>query len=100
MVNSLAAICSIKVVKHVGRVKLLVWGHTLMGVAHLIIGVAALGGQDNLVLVALMSFLIFYENTSNPVTWLYLTETCIDASIGFSMMTLWVSLFFLSLRFA
>jgi hypothetical protein len=42
-------------------------------------------------------FLFFYQNSSGPVAWLYFTETSIDASLGFTLFTLWGTVFILSL---
>ena len=45
----------------------------------------------------MMLFLLSYENTSGPVALLYATETTIDAALGICLLTLWGTVFVLSL---
>ena len=54
-------------------------------------------GMDMGVLVGILVFLIVYENTSGPIAWIYAAETGIDAGLGFCMLTLWGTVFILSL---
>ena len=37
----------------------------------------------------ILLFLVVYQNTSGPVTWLYTAETTIDSALGICLLTLW-----------
>ena len=45
----------------------------------------------------MLLFFVAYENTSGPLAWIYATETTIDAALGSCLMTLWGTVFVLSI---
>lgn len=96
-VNCIASLLATQTVKSIGRVKLLLWGHTLMFVAHFVIGFADLKHNDGVVLTFLLIFIFIYQNSSGPVAWLYFTETCVDSAMGVTLAVLWFTVYILSL---
>ena len=56
-----------------------------------------LTGTDYGVLAMLVSFLFIYQNSSGPVAWAYVSETCCDAALGANLLVLYGVVFILSL---
>lgn len=95
---SLAATAlSLWLVKHLSRRTLLVFGHTAMAFAHVMVAVFNLEGINTGVLCMILLFKLIYLNTSGPITWMYAAETTIDAGMGICLGVLWGTVLVLSL---
>ena len=44
-----------------------------------------------------MAFLFIYQNTSGPIAWMYAAETTADVAMGTCLLTLWGTVFILTL---
>jgi len=97
VINMFSSLISTQTVKFFGRRTLVVWGHMFIAIIHCSIGLLNNAGNDIGVLVMLLMFLFVYQNTSGPVAWLYAAETTIDAALGICLLTLWGTVFILSL---
>mmetsp|Transcript_4389 Transcript_4389/g.7429 ORF Transcript_4389/g.7429 Transcript_4389/m.7429 type:complete len:234 (+) Transcript_4389:876-1577(+) len=96
--NMIASLVSTQAVKFIGRRTLVIWGHALIAVAHALIAYLINdGGHDTGVIFMILAFVFIYQNTSGPVAWLYAAETTIDAALGVCLLTLWGSVFLLSI---
>ena len=95
--NFLSSLMSTYTVKKIGRKTLLVWGHIAIAVIHAAVGLADMYDKDNVVLAMIMCFFLVYMNTSGPVAWLYAAETTIDTALGVCLLTLWGTVFVLSI---
>lgn len=80
-------------VKTFGRKPLLFWGHIGIGFAHALIGVFIMTGFDFGVVIMICVFIFIYANSSGPIAWVYLAETCTDIGIGIGLWTLWAVVF-------
>ena len=72
-------------------------GHLCIAVVHALFGIFNLLGLDNAMLGMILLFNVVYQNTSGPVAWLYATETTIETALGTCLLTLWGTVFILSL---
>jgi len=95
--NTVASIISIQVLRTFGRKSLVVVGHILMALSHITIGIMNNNQHDNGVIIMILVFVFFYQNTSGPVAWLYAAETAIDSGMGIILFTLWITVFALTL---
>lgn len=96
IVNMLASLVSVVLVKYFGRKTLVVWGHLLIAVIHTATGLFNNAGNSTGVIGCVLLFLCVYQNTSGPVAWLYAAETTIDAALGICLFTLWGTVVVLS----
>lgn len=92
-----ASLFSTQLVRYVGRRTLVIYGHLMISAIHLSVGLFNNAGNNTGVLVMILSFLAVYQNTSGPVAWLYAAETTIDVALGICLLTLWGTVFILSL---
>ena len=60
-------------------------------------GIFTIIDWDAGVLAMLAAFLFVYENTSGPVAWCYLTETCCDVAVGANLFVLYFVVLIMSL---
>lgn len=95
-VNALSSLLSIVTVKTFPRKPLVVAGHFLIGLSYLLLAIFNSYQMNDLALAMLLFFLLFYENTTGPVAWLYAAETTIDAALGFILLSLWGTVLLLS----
>lgn len=93
MVNLLSFAMATWTVKSFGRKPLLFWGHIGIGISHALIGAFILAGFDFGVVIMICVFIFIYANTSGPIAWVYLAETCTDIGIGLGLLTLWAVVF-------
>jgi len=93
----IGALLSCYVVKCFSRRFLLIAGHIGIALVHASIGYFDIKGNNDGVLIMTIVFLIVYENTSGPLAWLYAAETVIDVALGVCLLTLWGTVFVLSL---
>lgn len=80
-------------VKSFGRKPLLFWGHIGIAIAHALIGAFIITGFDFGVVMMICVFICIYANTTGPIAWVYLAETCTDIGIGVGLWTLWAVVF-------
>jgi hypothetical protein len=95
--NMLGALASCYVVKKFSRRTLLIAGHIGIAIVHATIALFDIYKYNDGVLIFTILFLIIYENTSGPIAWLYAAETVIDVALGVCLLTLWGTVFVLSL---
>jgi len=95
--NMFGALLSCYIVKLFKRRTLLIAGHIGIAIVHATIACFDIADNDYGVLVMTLVFLIVYENTSGPLAWLYAAETVIDVALGVCLLTLWGTVFVLSL---
>ena len=82
VVNFLASGTSIFTAKYFRRRTVFVWGHLAIGLAHMSIGFFAYVEYPNLVLVSMLLFVFFFQNSSGCITWLYCSEVAVDVVLG------------------
>lgn len=80
-------------IKKFGRRPLLLLGHIGIGISHLLIGVFIITEMNIAVVIMICVFLLIYGNTTGPIAWVYLAETCTDIGIGVGLSTLWTVIF-------
>ena len=89
----IGSLISIKVIEYVGRRPLLVCGHFLIAAIHCAVGRFNDTGNNAGVLSMILLFLIVYQNTTGPMTWVYCTETTIDSALGLCLFVLYGTIF-------
>ena len=97
IVNFVASFLSIFIVKVFKRKTLLIIGHILMGVCHILVGIFDIYGIDIGVVIMINLFCVSYEVTTGPIAWLYASEVVVDSALGFCILCLWMTVLFLSL---
>ena len=68
-----------------------------MAAVHAAIAIFSIEGLNDGVLIMVVVFLFVYGTTSGPIAWLYAAETVIDTALGICLLTLWGTVFLLSL---
>ncbi len=94
--NALAIIVSIVTIKYFGRRTILIFGHIGIFIAYGLVMFFDIKKDSTGVIISILVFLLIYENSSGPVTWIYFTETTVDAALGICLFTLWFTVFLLS----
>lgn len=94
--NAFTSFIAVFFIKYFGRRTLIIWGHILIGIVHCLVGVFNILEYNNGVIAMIVLFLVFYENSSGPIAWLYAVETCIDSAMGICLLTLWFTVCVLS----
>lgn len=97
LVIFLSSMFSLQTVKYVGRKTLLVYGHIGISLMHFGVAMFIKYNFDIGVILMILMFEIIFNNSSGPVTWLYASETTIDAGMGICILFLWGTVFFLSM---
>jgi hypothetical protein len=95
-VACVAAGIAVIAVKFIGRKALLVSGHIMIAICHALVSVFNNQNNDVGVLIMVLLFIVVYQSTSGTVTWLYATETTIDAAFGLCLLVLWGTVLVLS----
>ena len=85
------------IVRCFGRKTLLIWGHIAIAVIHASVGIFNIFHVDAGVVAMVMCFMVAYSWSSGPVAWLYAAETVIDTALGVCLLTLWGTVFVLSI---
>ena len=75
----------------------MIGGHFIMAVAHFAVGYFNDVGNNNGVLICIMTFLFVYQNTSGPIAWMYAAETTADVAMGTILLILWFTVFILEI---
>ena len=97
IVNTLSTVFGIFCVRTWSRKGLLLYGHTGIAAAHLLIAIFIIIDFNVGVLVMICVFMFVYASSSGPVAWLYAAETCCDVSLGVALQTLWGTVLILTL---
>lgn len=92
-----ASLLATKTADYFKRLTLLYWGHFLMAIIHCCIALFCMNHMDTGVITMVLLFFFIYQNTSSSVAWLYAAETTIDAGMGIVLLTLWATVFVLSI---
>ena len=80
-----------------GRRRLLIIGHIAITILHAAVAVFDIAKMNYGVIVCVLLFLVAYEFTSGVVAWVYAAETTIDTGLGLCLLTLWGTVFWLSI---
>jgi len=75
----------------------LIFGHIAIAIVHSMVAIFNIEGSNVGVVTMIILFSFAYQNTSGPVAWMYAAETTIDAGMGICLLTLWGTVFVLSL---
>ena len=97
MFNLLAHIPAVYLIKKLPRRTLLIYGHVIIAVCHILIGAFAASTNDLGVVISMILFMIAYVITNGPIIWLYVSEIVSDAALGFCLFVLWTFVLILSL---
>ena len=85
IVNTLSTVFGIYCVRTWSRKGLLLYGHTGIAIAHLLIAIFIIIDFNAGVLTMICVFMFIYASSSGPVAWLYAAETCCDVSLGVAL---------------
>ena len=97
IVSFVASLFSTQFVRCFGRKTLLLWGHLTIAIIHSAVSIFNMQGLETGVVIMTMTFMIPYQLTTGPITYIYATETIIDAGMGIVMPALFGTIFVLSL---
>ena len=97
VINFLSSASSVWVAKNFTRRFLFIYGHFFMGVAHIMVGVFAYMDYPTCVLISMLFFIFFFQNSSGCITWLYCSEVAVDLVLGFVGFTGYLVVFILTL---
>ena len=97
LVAFLSSFLSTQVVRLFGRRTLLLAGQLGMTLVHSGVAVFNIYGIDIGVITMVMVFMLIFQNSSGPIAWIYCSETTIDAGMGICLLSLWGTVFILSL---
>ncbi len=89
-VNFFASFVSIITVRLAGRRTLLLGGHFIVALCHLMIGLFIILESSTGVICMTCVFMFVYQNTCEPVGQIYQTEICSDIALGVSTQVLWI----------
>jgi len=73
--STLGSCTALYLITVMGRKKILIMGHILMGLAHGAVAIFNMNDINYGVVVSLVFFKFVFENTCGPVAWLYVAET-------------------------
>ena len=90
LVNFLGCFLGIYILSRVGRKELMLKANFLMTSLLFIMGSAQLKNNTALSLICLALFLVCFECSSGPVTWLYMAEILQDKSFSIATVLNWV----------
>ena len=96
LVNAIGITISIVTIKYFGRRTILIFGHIGIFIAYGFVIFFDKKKESTGVIISILTFLFIYQNSSGPVTWIYFTETTVDAALGICLFTLWFTVFLLS----
>ena len=88
IVNLLSAAGGSALLYCFGRRTLLIAGHITMTISLLLLGIFMLVGNQVVPIIALFIFVMGFEFSSGPITWLYNAEICEDKALGFANGTI------------
>jgi len=96
VVNFLATVGSVFIIKRFSRRSLLIPGHVLMGAINILVGLSSHYKQDIASVTFILSFVVAYQLFNGPIIWLYIAEVSVDTALGFVTLCLWVSQFIIA----
>lgn len=92
-----SSLFSTQLVRCFGRKTLLLWGHGAIALLHAGVAISNIENFDEGVVFSTMGFILAYQLTSGPITYIYATETTIDAASGIIMPALFGTIFVISI---
>lgn len=95
--NLLAHIPAVYLINRLPRRTLIIGGHIMIAVCHLMIGLFALGDNDWGVILFMVLFIVTTVITNGPIIWLYVSEIVCDAALGLCLSLLWGVILLLSI---
>lgn len=96
IVNFISSAAGVLTSKSFTRRFLLIYGHFVMGLANIGVGLCAFYDYPNAVLAFILTFVIFFQSTSGCITWPYITEVTVDAALGTIGFSGYLTVFILS----
>lgn len=90
ILNVLATCGGMGLLSKFGRKQLMVWGSVAMVVALLSTGAFQILGYGLPTTFGVLAFIIAFEFTSGPITWLYMSEIMDDKATGFASALNWL----------
>ena len=97
VITFLSSATSVYSAKTFTRRFLFVGGHIFMGISHTLVGVFAVLDMPTPVLISMLLFIFFFQNSSGCITWLYCSEVAVDVVLGFVGFTGYFVVFVLTL---
>ena len=76
---------------------MLVPGHVMMGLCHILIGTFAFLKISTAAFIFIMLFLVIYQISNGTVVWLYCSEIAGDRALGICVFVLWSVILLLTL---
>ena len=95
--NLLAHIPSVYLIKKLPRRTLLVWGHVIIAICHIMVSIFAASTNDLGVIVMLIFYIVTYVIANGAIIWLYVSEIVVDSALGLCLFELWLIILLLSL---
>ena len=95
--NLIAHVPAIYLIKILPRRWLLVSGHVIIAVCHIMVGAFAAAKNDVGVIIMMILFIVAYVITNGPIIWLYVSEVVVDSALGLCLFLLWSLVLLLSL---
>lgn len=95
--NVFGALLGLWTVTTFGKKRLLLVGHSTMALIHAFVGTCIIIEFNLGVVLGICAFMLAYNSTSGPVSWGYAVETCPDIALGIVLLTLYSTVFVLSL---
>lgn len=89
VVNWLACIVAIPLLKRFGRKTLMLSGHTGMTIALAILGVFAILENNTLIIIFTLVFIAFFEIGVGSLVFLYLAEVMTEIGISMALAVIW-----------
>ena len=96
-INFFSSGLSIWTAKSFSRRAIFIWGHALIGVAHICVGIFAYLEMPTAVLISMLFFIFLFQNSSGCITWPYCAEVAVDVVLGFVGFTGYFVVFILTL---
>jgi len=90
LVNMLATVGGMGLLSKFGRKQLMVWGSMFMIAALISTGAFQILGYGLPTTAGVLMFIIAFEFTSGPITWLYMSEIMDDKATGFASALNWL----------
>lgn len=88
---------AIPAIRYIGRRWLLIVGHVIMAIFHVLIGVFTVQNLTTETVLFMVLFIITYQISNGPVIWLYVSEVVVDSALGLCIFTLYGTILILSL---
>ncbi len=83
--------------KYFRRRTIIIPGYFILGVLNFLIAIGMATEEAAVTYVMISGYTIAYQLLNGSIVWLYLVETCSDASLSLTALTQWLVLTFISL---